>query len=156
MDQTTVLQHIKEYVRERFQLTLATYGEHPWIATVYYSFDDDLNLYFLSDPNTLHCQQIAQNPQVAVSISDAPQNPASEKKGLQAFGLAEQISDMHKIKHALGLWRKTLGVTSEAYTYEGMLKKAIKGRMYKITIKQVKFFNEALWKEGKEVMLTLN
>ena len=155
MQQKAILQHIKTFLSERFQLTLATYGEHPWIATLYYSFDADLNLYFLSDPNTLHCQQIEKNPQVAVSITDAPQNPASEKKGLQAFGVAEQISDMHKIKHALGLWRKTLNVTSEAYTYEGMLKKAIKGRMYKVTLKQIKFFNEALWEEGKEVMVML-
>ncbi len=156
MKETDVLKHIKDFLCERYQMVIATYGEdHPWIATVYYSFDKDLSLYFLSDPNTLHCQQIAKNPNVALSISDAPQNPSAKKKGIQIFGMAEQVSGMHKIKHALGLWRKTLGVTSNAYTYEGMMKKAIKGRMYKVEPVKIKFFNEELWEEGSEPTITL-
>ncbi len=136
-------------------MTIATYGVHPWIATVYYSLDDDLNVYFLSDPKTLHCKQIATNPNVALSVSDSPQNPSSKKKGVQVFGVAEEVSGMQKIKHAIGLWRKTLGVTSDAYTYEGMMKKAIKGRMYRVQIKKIKFFNQELWDEGSEPMISL-
>ena len=136
-------------------MVIATYGEHPWIATEYYSFDDDFNFYFLSDPKTLHCKQIAKNSNVALSICDAPQHPSAKKKGIQIFGIATKISGVHKIKHALGLWRKTLGVTSDAYTYEGMMKKAIKGRMYKVESKKIKFFNEELWEEGKERLISL-
>ncbi|OGK24910.1 hypothetical protein A2954_00785 [Candidatus Roizmanbacteria bacterium RIFCSPLOWO2_01_FULL_37_12] len=137
-------------------MVVATYGSHPWIATVYYTLDQDLNIYFLSDPNTIHCRQIAKNPKVAITIADSPQRPTSKKKGLQIFGLAKQISGMHKIIHALNLWRKTLGVTSEAYTYTGMMKKAIKGRMYKVVPKKIKFFNEELWDEGKEPTIKLS
>lgn len=136
-------------------MVIATYGEYPWIATVYYSLDKDLNFYFLSDPATLHCRQIESNPNVALSISDAPQNPVSKKKGVQIFGVAEKISEIHKITHALNLWRKTLGVTSAAYTYKGMMKKAIKGRMYKVEPRKMKLFNEELWTEGSEPTITL-
>lgn len=149
------IDYITEFIKENFQMTVATYGEHPWIATVYYSVDDNLNLYFLSNPKTIHCQHIARNPQVAVSITDSPQAPNSNKKGIQLFGFAEQISGERKITHAINLWRKTLGVTSDAYTYAGIMKKSIKGRMYKITIKKVKFFNEELWEEGSEPIIEL-
>ncbi|NCN44997.1 MAG: hypothetical protein COU63_00255 [Candidatus Pacebacteria bacterium CG10_big_fil_rev_8_21_14_0_10_36_11] len=145
----------RKYITERVQMVIATQGEHPWIATVYYSFDDDLNLYFLSNPETIHCKHITANPQVAVAIADSPQNPASKKMGIQIFGLAEQITSKNKIVHALKLWRNTLNVKSDAYTYEGMMKKLIKGRMYKITPKKMKFFNEEVWEEGDEPLIDL-
>jgi len=147
--------YIKDFLQANFQMVIATYGQHPWIATVYYSLDKDLNIYFLRDPDTIHCRQIAKNPEVALSIADSPQKPAGKKKGLQIYGLAEQISGMHKIVHSLNLWRKTLGVTGDKYTYQGMMKKAIKGRMYKVTPKKIKFFNEELWEEGKEPLIEL-
>jgi len=136
-------------------MVLATGGEHLWVATLYYSLDDKLNFYFLSDPATIHCQQIATNPKVALSISDSPQNPTSLKRGIQISGTATQIEDKHKVIHALNLWKKTLGVTSNLYSYEGMLNKAIKGRMYKVVPSRIKFFNEELWEEGAEPVITL-
>lgn len=155
MEEKQILKHITDFLTDRYQMTIATSGEHPWIATVYYSLDSNLNIYFLSNPETLHCQQIALNPQVAVSICDSPQNPSVQKKGVQLFGVAEQVSGVQKIKHAISLWRETLGVTSEAYTYEGMMKKAISGRMYRVQPKKIKFFNEELWEEGCEPIVTL-
>src|SRR3989344_7711127 len=153
MKNREALKYIKDFLNNNFQMVIATNGKHAWIATVYYSTDKDLNIYFLSDPNTIHCRHIAKNPKIALSIADSPQKPASKKKGLQIYGLAEKISGMHKIVYALNLWRRTLGVTSNLYTYEGMLKKAVKGRMYKVIPKKIKFFNEELWDEGKEPIL---
>ncbi|MFZ1720991.1 MAG: pyridoxamine 5'-phosphate oxidase family protein [Microgenomates group bacterium] len=150
------IEHISDFIKSNTQMTIATYGDSPWIATVYYSSDDALNLYFLSDPDTIHCHHIKVNPNVAVSIADSPQAPSSNKIGLQISGIAEQISDKKKIVHALDLWRKTLGVTSNAYTYAGMMKKAIKGRMFKVTPNKIKFFNEELWEEGSEPVVELN
>lgn len=153
MSREQVLKLITEFMKPRYQMVLATYGDDPWIATLYYSFDNNLNIYFLSSPETLHCQHIATQPKVAVSIADSPQKPASKKKGVQIYGLAEQISDKQKIIHALSLWRKTLQVTSEIYTYEGMMKKLIDGRMYKVTPKKLKFFNQEIWEEGEEPVI---
>lgn len=149
------LEQIKIYLASHFQLVLATSGKYPWICTVYYSIDNDLNIYFLTSPSTIHGQQLAKNPQVAVAIADSPQTPSSQKKGLQIYGLCQQISGARKITHAITLWKKTLGVTSKDYSYEGMVKKAISGRMYKITPKKIKYYNEELWEEGDEKMIEL-
>src|SRR3989344_3839743 len=145
-------QHVLDFLKKHQLMVVATYGEHPWIASVYYSFDQNLNLYFLSDPDTLHCQQIAINPEVAVAIADSRQKPNEFKKGLQIYGVATQISDANKIKNALSLWKQTLQVTDPELTYQNMLKKIVKGRMYKITPRKIKFFNQELFKveDGQE------
>ncbi len=153
--QEKTIKEIKEYLTSHFQFVLATYGDHPWPATLYYSTDDDLNIYFLTSPKTIHAQFIKNNPAIAAAISDAPQAPNSKKRGLQIYGLCEQITGARKITHAITLWTKTLGVSNPDYSYEGMMKKAISGRMYRITPKKIKFYNEELWEEGKEKMIEL-
>lgn len=155
MKREETLNLIKEYIQSHFQMVIATNGDHPWIATVYYSIDDDLNLYFLSNPATIHCQQISHNPQVAVSIADSPQPANAKKIGIQLYGLAEQVSGEKKITHALNLWRKSLNVTSDTYTYKGMMSKLIEGRMYKVVPKKIKFFNQEIWEEGSEPLIEL-
>lgn len=155
MKNDEILKLIKEFMQPRYQMVLATYGEHPWIATLYYSFDENINIYFLSNPETIHCMQLVENPQVALTIADSPQEPSSKKKGVQMYGFAEQIEDKQNIIHALSLWRNTLNVTSEAYTYEGMMSNQIKGRMYKIVPQKMKYFNQELWEEGQEPVVEL-
>ena len=139
-------------------MTIATGGkEHPWIACVYYTFDGDLNLYFLSSPETLHCKQIEANKHVAVSIADSRQKVTDKKKGLQIYGAVKQISGMNKVKHALRMWKQVIGVKDPELTYENMMKKVIKGRMYQVTPKRIKFFNQELFDvaDGMEPVLEM-
>ncbi len=155
MKHDEILKHISHFLNERMQMVVATSGDHPWIATVYYAIDDHLNFYFISDPKTLHGSHIDINPHVALSVSDSPQQLSSKKKGVQIYGTAVQLKNQKEITSGLSLWRKTLGVTSDAYTYEGMMKNKIQGRLYKVIPKKIKYFNEELWEEGKEKMITL-
>lgn len=150
-------QLIRQFLTRHKLMTIATYGEHPWIANVYYSFDDDLTLYFLSSPETLHCKQIEKNNKIAAAIADSRQKPAELKKGLQIYGVVQQISGARKIQHALRSWKDALNVVDSQLTYKNMLKKVIKGRMYKITPKKIKFFNQELFpvEDGKEPVLNL-
>ena len=51
-------------------MTLATCaGDAPWAATVFFA-SDDLQLYFFSSPDSRHCQNLALNPKVAVTIQE--------------------------------------------------------------------------------------
>ena len=139
-------------------MQVATNGnDHPWIASVYYSFDNNLNLFFLSSPTTFHCKQISENSKVAVAITNSNQSMSGYKKGLQIYGVAEQISDVAKIKHALKLWKDNLGVKDDKLTHENMIMRVVSGRMYKITPKKIKFFNQELFEveDGEEPILIL-
>ncbi len=152
LTKSLILDHLKAHKL----MSIATYGDHPWIATVYYSFDEELHLYFLSSPDTLHAKHIAQNPHVAVSIADSAQKPSAEKVGLQLHGIVEQLGKTELIRHALRHWKDSLSIQDPTLTYENMVKSIVKGRMYKITPKKIKFFNESLFdvEVGHEPILT--
>lgn len=155
MNQNETLSLINAFVNEHRQMTIATFGNHPWIATVYYAVDQEWNLYFLSNPATLHGQQIAMNAQVAVAISDSPQAPPEKKKGVQIYGEARLLSNEAEVTQALQRWKETLQVANDDYSYQGMQNNRIKGRMYKVAIKKIKFFNQELWIEGEEPLLEI-
>lgn len=147
---------VLKFLKTNKLMAVATYGEFPWIANVYFAFDKNLNLYFLSSPNTLHCQQIAQNNKIAVSIYDSHQDiNHSPKIGLQLWEIAEQIADTTKIKYAVELWKKSLKITNPKISYANMLKKIISGRMYKISPKRIKIFGLYKTEEGQELVLEL-
>jgi uncharacterized protein len=148
-------QQVLDFLAEHKLMAVATSGDFPWIASVYYSFDRDLNLYFLSAPSTLHCKQIEKNNRVAVSIADSHQEVSKLKKGLQISGIVEQISGMAKVKHALSLWKSSLGVNDPEITYENMVSKIVKGRMYVIKPLRIKLFDQRLFpvEDGEEPVL---
>lgn len=151
-------QLVLDFLKTQKLMSVATYGDFPWSASVYYTFDNDLNLYFLSVPATLHCKFIGQNQNVAVSIADSSQDIAKPKKGLQVWGVAEQLSDAAKIMHALKMWKDFLGVVNPGLSYENMAKSVIKGRMYRIAPKRIKLFDQELFKDaddGEEPVLEL-
>lgn len=75
-----------QYLKSQNLMTLATYGAHPWICSVYYVVDDTFNLYFLSDPDSKHCTDISQNNQIACNIADSRQKVIEQKMGVQIQG----------------------------------------------------------------------
>lgn len=153
---TLTKQQVLDFLKQHTLMAVATYGSHPWIANVYYVFDSELNLYFLSSPNTLHCQQITKNDNVAVSIVDSHQDVNHKPKiGLQLWGKAQQISDAAKVKYAVDLWKSSLGVSNDKISYANMVKKVISGRMYKIAPKKIKIFGLFKAEEGQEPVLEL-
>ncbi len=146
---------VLDFLKLHKLMFIATQGEHPWIAAVFYTFDGDLNLYFLSSPETLHSKHIIKNKEVAVAIADSKQQLRDSKKGIQIYGHVKEISDLHKIKHAVNLWKKSLGYEGSEISYENMIGKVIKGRMYQIKPKKIKYFNQDLFpvEDGKEPIL---
>ncbi|OGQ80896.1 MAG: hypothetical protein A3F90_19100 [Deltaproteobacteria bacterium RIFCSPLOWO2_12_FULL_60_19] len=63
-------QQILAYIESHNTMTLGTsQRDVPWTATVFYA-SDDLRLYFFSAPESRHCQNLAGNPRVAVTIQE--------------------------------------------------------------------------------------
>lgn len=143
---------VLNYLGTQKLMTVATNGEFPWIASVYYTFDRNLNIYFLSSPTTLHVQQILQNPKVAVSIADSHQDIAKPKRGMQMSGVATQISGVNKIRHALLMWKSNLGVVDPSLTH-----KVVIGSMFMVTPNRIKLFDQELFdvEDGQEPVLDL-
>jgi uncharacterized protein YhbP (UPF0306 family) len=62
------------------------------INTAYFSYDADLNCYFVSDTATQHTQNLAHSPCAAVTVFDSRQPWDSYHTGLQLFGRSWRAS----------------------------------------------------------------
>lgn len=147
--------HILEYLQSHIQFALATNGDHPWIATMYYGVDDDLNIYFLTNPDTIHAQAMSKNPLVSAVIADSPQKPDSKKIGIQLYGTASELEGEESIKAGFKIWCEVLKVTDPKYSYEGIKSGELHYRLYKLIPKKIKYYNEELWDEGDEKTIEL-
>jgi uncharacterized protein YhbP (UPF0306 family) len=58
------------------------------INTAFFSFTDDLTLYFLSNPASAHCRNLAHVGQAAVTVFDTHQEWGQPHSGLQLYGTA--------------------------------------------------------------------
>lgn len=148
---------VLDFLATKKLMVLATYGEHPWIASVFYSFDKDLNLYFITTPSTIHGRQMEKNKKVAAAIVDSHQKPSDLKRGLQIYGVVESVSGINKINYALRLWKDFLNVQRPDISFENMKKGLYKGRMYKLVPKKIKLFDQEKFKvpDGEEPILEL-
>lgn len=154
---TLTREDVLEFIKDKKLMVLATYGKHPWIASVYYSFDKDLNLFFITTPSTLHGKQLEKNKEVAVAIVDTHQKPNDIKKGLQMYGVVEKVSGINKINYVLRLWKDFLNVKWPEISFENMKKGLYKGRVYKVIPKKIKLFDQEKFKvpDGEEPILEL-
>lgn len=145
-------QRLLEYLRFQNLMSLATCGKRMWISTVYYVVDEQLNLYFLSEPMTIHCQDIKENSQVACAIADSKQKVTDKKIGVQARGIASEVNSLEKIKWVLAMWNKHNPGIENIINLKNIQRKVINSKIYKIKPSVIKFFNEELYgPEGFEI-----
>jgi len=85
----------RQYLYEHNVLCLATSAnDKPWIAPVFYAVFTD-KLIFLSSPHTLHCQNIASNPQISASVQE-DYGDWEEIKGIQLQGTVSCVDNADK------------------------------------------------------------
>ena len=82
-------QQLLEFLREHQVLTLAVAG--PYAAAVFYEVDDDLNLYFVTDPSTRHGMALTQDGRVAGTVQRDRQQQ-QEIRGVQLTGCCRRLT----------------------------------------------------------------
>src|SRR6185295_12930103 len=81
---------IKEVLEKGYLMSLGTHDEGGvWVSDVIFIHDDDLNLYWMSDPDVRHSKAVLQNPKIAGTIT--ANLPKEDNLGIQFHGVAEKI-----------------------------------------------------------------
>jgi len=133
-------------------MSIATWDKKLWTATVYYVIDNKFNFYFLSEPGTMHCQNIAKSAQVACTITHSSQKVTVKKIGVQLRGKASVVNNLQKMRWMLALWNKINPGFEKIITLQNIENKVIKSKIYQIEPEVIKFFNEELYgPEGFEI-----
>src|SRR3989344_1613161 len=101
-------QKLLKYLRSHDLIVIATQGERPSAATVYYGIDDEFNIYIVTSPDTEHGKNILANGKVAgvVVNTNQPMFNTEYKIGVQFYGISRQLTKSNEIKNALTIWAK--------------------------------------------------
>ena len=138
---------IREFILENGVMALASANPDPWVCTLYYGTDDQLNLYVITDPNSTHGRMISKNNNVAFNIFDSHTKITDPKKGIQGKGVCTIVTDLKEIAKGLMIWHKANPGREASITLDA-IKKWKDTKIYKIKPTYLKFFNKALY--GKQ------
>jgi uncharacterized protein YhbP (UPF0306 family) len=136
---------IKQHLSHARMMQIATVsGDQPWICTVYYVEDEQLNLYWLSFPSRRHSQEIAAHSKVAVAVPIKFDKPVI---GVQAEGLAVAVTDKTVVK-------KTMELYSERHNsghnfYDSFVAGTNEHMLYKFTPTKMFLFDEVSFPGGQ-------
>lgn len=144
---------VLEFLKDYKLMSVGTYNKLPWAATVFYLYDEKFNLYFVSNPKTLHCQNIDKNPKVSVTVADSHQKGDDKKMGFQARGIAKKVASPKEIKGIIEAWNNRK-FDNTTLTYKVFMK-VWSSRFYKIKLTEIKMFDEHQTEENEDRMWKL-
>ncbi|MFC1649536.1 pyridoxamine 5'-phosphate oxidase family protein [Patescibacteria group bacterium] len=139
--------HLLDYLKSQRLMTLATCSKTPWVASVYFVTDKDLNLYFVSSPDSRHCKEIEKNEKVACAIADSHILNSQKKYGMQIEGVATQVKGWKKTEVMLKMWHK-INPGAEKINIANMQSGAVSSRVYKVKPTLIKHMDKDLY--GKD------
>lgn len=103
-------QHITDYLEKTHLMQVATsHNNQPWVCSVYFAYDEMLNLYWISAPTRRHSEEIRMNEKVAGSIVYS-HNPGDKVRGIQFQGKAYELKEKEKASPGLQLYAKRYGM----------------------------------------------
>lgn len=96
---------IEDYLKEAKLMQVATsLANQPWVASVYFAYDDLLNLYWISRPTRRHSRELKKNEKVAGTVV-LPHTHGEKVRGLQFEGVAKELNGQ-KAKEAMEHYSK--------------------------------------------------
>ena len=134
---------LKDFLSNKDIMSLAVISQDlPWVATLFFAEDENLNLIFISGKGTQHSKAIENDDSVAVSIYDHSSDPEGKKIGVQISGKCHKITNPLEIKSAYTTFRKKFPDTKVKLT--DILETAFRSAFYKVEVEYVKYFNSEL------------
>lgn len=139
------MKSVEEIVRDSLPtlnvLQLATSVDNqPWACNLHFYSDDDLNIYWLSTPDTRHSKEITQNSHVC-AVLKVHENTLEEDYviGISIEGTAEIVEDEHEKKSIARDYQAKLG-TSDKFI-NSVLDGTNPHIFYKLTSKKLALFD---------------
>ena len=104
---------IEDYLKEAKMLQVVTAkGNKPWACTVYFAFDEKLNLYWISRPDRRHSEEIRSNDKVA-GVIVLPHTPGDDVRGIQFQGVAKELTGKSETMQGMKYYAKRYGMKQE-------------------------------------------
>src|SRR4030042_5152482 len=126
----------------------------PWASTVMYTYDDDLNIYFLSEVGTRKVKNLLENPKVAATINEIT-GGIGKVRGIQLEGECQMVSKTEAARGYAIFLQKYFWLKDYIPSVKQMFSKAIKDRLFKITPKKIYYLDDERFGPGGREELIL-
>ena len=132
------LSKIAGFFAQCVSMTVATTSTHgaPRAADVYFVSDQELHLYFYSDPGSRHGRNIPRDPRVAVTVRSESMD-WREVKGVQIEGEAVRVDDPAERQRA---WRM---MCDKFPFYESFTDVVAHLEMYRVTPQWIRWIDNS-------------
>ncbi len=127
----------------------ATGGSH--INTAYFCYSDDLELYFLSHPESRHGRNLSATPSAAVAVYSSTQTWGGPDRGLQLFGTCGAV-DGRVLERAERFYRERFPRFADLPAED--LARAY--RLYRFQAKELKVLDDEEFGDGVLVRATID
>lgn len=136
-------QLIRDYLKDATLMQVATcVNNQPWVAHVWYSYDKELNLYFISRNDRRHSQEIQTQEKVAGGIVKPPFEGLGQKvRGLTFQGVAKELGNA-PLNEAFNYYKSRWRQVISHVTVEAIIHDSTKVRLYKIIPSLYVLFDE--------------
>lgn len=93
MEQSQVRHHVRSILNQELLISLATTdgAAQPWASVVEFAADENFTIYWLSDPNARHSQNVAATNRAAGTIT-LPLDGLGKGVGLQLEGTVRHVT----------------------------------------------------------------
>jgi uncharacterized protein YhbP (UPF0306 family) len=147
-----VLNAIRKIIDDNYLLALSTFAHGTlWTSTVFYSYDEDLNIYFVSDPRTRHCKMIENNPEVSLAIYDTNAIWGTNIQGVQLEGHVKKLSVVQTIAHGSSYLQRFPVAKTIFRSPEMLASDRMAARLYQIKPKIIQLYDEVSLPEDEPI-----
>ena len=130
---------IRGYIVDVVHMSIATSRDNkPWISEVHFSYDTELNLYFISRPSRRHSLEVADNKQIAGNI--IKQHAKGEKvRGVYYEGVIDMLDGVDEQHASFVSYDGRFGCGTDVLQEQS---EENGHRWYKITVNKFYLFDE--------------
>ena len=138
---------LSKFLKNQKLLVLSTVDGrgNPWTSNLYYSVDRDLNLFFVSSPDTNHGMHITAHSQISFSVPWYDEKNLGNRKAVQGTGICKRITRAEEIIKLLKNHYKYYPLWKDVVTHKAMQNNLIKSRPYLIKPNYMKFWNDEVY-----------
>ncbi len=145
------MDHLLKFLESQRLLVLASADTEPWISNIFYGIDKDFKLYFISNVEAKHSEQILKNPQVAFSVAWYNPKNHKDRKAVQAKGICRIAKNDQEIERGVNLHNKNFPEFLEKINVEWARQENNSSKVWVIEPTYIKFWNDELYgKDGIE------
>ena len=155
--ETNLRKLVVDYLEEVRLMSLATCNENkPWVCSVWFVFDDKLNLYFISKNFRRHIREIGKNPNIAGAIVKPHKTLGVKVRGIQFEGKASEVSVL-ELPKAFSLFIKRFPkAKAHIKSIKDIIGNITKVRFYKVRPSKIVLFDEVNFSDNPQQELKLN